>query len=241
MLPTDLIQAKTKYSELESLWAKNLKSKGVKKPPKFGTKGSWFYLYAYCNLGKSFKGMDVAPWAMSITGVKITEDPQVLRHMSNVNGYNARGKDGLLPDGTTLNPGEYSLIDVINTTPDWKKNRASTVATGDWNSIKQAYGNRCACCGSKENESHNKKSGIITKLEKGHMDPSKDLISGNIIPQCTICNKPYKNNAVFDSEGYVVALGNATMAIRSNDSVKKDIIDALYKSNPELFVDILCE
>ena len=36
---------------------------------------------------------------------------------------------------------------------------------------------------------HNIRHNEIVRLQKGHMDPSKPLEAGNIIPQCQVCNR----------------------------------------------------
>jgi hypothetical protein len=159
--------------------------------------------------------------------------------MSNLNGFNARSKGGILPNGTKISSGSYCLVDMINASPDWKNARQSAVQSGDWELIKKQYNYKCACCGSKEGEPNNKKSSKITKLEQGHMNPNKNLEPGNIIPQCEVCNKPYKNNVVFDSEGYIYSLGNSTLVLRSDLSVKQQILKDLFLNEPELFTGIL--
>ncbi len=75
---------------------------------------------------------------------------------------------------------------------------------GLWENIKEAYDCRCATCGSKEGEPNFKDRTVITKLEKGHMDPSKQLTDINCIPQCTICNKAFRDWWIFDSTGRVI-------------------------------------
>jgi uncharacterized protein YuzB (UPF0349 family) len=47
---------------------------------------------------------------------------------------------------------------------------------------------------------------IVTKLQKGHMDPDKDLTEDNCVPQCGFCNQRYKDKAVFDKRGQVIRL-----------------------------------
>ena len=81
---------------------------------------------------------------------------------------------------------------------DWK------VVHWAWESdLKAEYDNSCASCGTKENEPHRYFKRKVV-LEKGHMDPRKDMSMGNIIPQCNFCNKHYGNKYVFDRMGRVV-------------------------------------
>ena len=42
------------------------------------------------------------------------------------------------------------------------------------------------------------------------MDPTKDLVKGNIIPQCQICNRPDKNRWIYDSFGRVIDIANTS-------------------------------
>ncbi len=147
--------------------------------------------------------------------------------MSNINGWNARKANGIMPDGSTLKRGEYSLIDVTNVLPGWSATKRDAVASGDWEEIKKQYNYRCACCGSKEGEPNNKDAQKKTVLEKGHMDPSKSLNDGNMIPQCEICNKPYLDKVVFDENGYVRALNTPDLVLKSSPEVQKKILAAL--------------
>jgi len=70
-------------------------------------------------------------------------------------------------------------------------------------------------------------------LEQGHMDPNLPLGPGNVIPQCQVCNKPYRDNVVFTSEGYVWALGNAVLVDRSSADVKLQVLQLLLQ-DPQL-------
>jgi len=231
-LPTTLDEAKPIYDKFYSEWEANLKQLGVTKPPMFGTNTSMIYLYAYCHIGHAFNGKDALEFASNILNKKVT-DAQSLRHMSNVNGYNARSRNGAMPDGTKLKPSYYALLDMNLTAPDWKNNRAVAVTTGNWDAVKHHYKFRCACCGSEENKPNNRKRGTITVLEKGHMDPEKPLEAGNIIPQCQICNKPYRDNVVFDANGYVWSIANTVFLERSSEKVKQ----ACFKYLKEYFKD----
>ena len=224
-IPNTLDEARILYEQFVKEWETNLKHLNVSKPPAFGGSASLLYTYAYANIGNIFKAKDAIKFAQHL-GSEVT-DPQTLRHMSNIYGYNARGRSGLMPDGTKVKMGEYVLIDMINTAPGWKGHRKSMLATGDWESIKKSYDYRCVCCGSLEGKPNHKKSGTKTVLEQGHIDPNIPLTTGNIIPQCQICNKRYQSGVVFDSEGAVWALGDTTLVARSSAEVKKEILNYL--------------
>ena len=58
-------------------------------------------------------------------------------------------------------------------------------------------------CGSVEGEPHLKNKRLETRIEKGHMDPRKELDLANCIPMCSMCNSVYKDKAVFNRNGYI--------------------------------------
>jgi hypothetical protein len=227
MLPENLDDAKSIYEQFVKDWEINLKSIGVRKPPKFGTKGSWTYLYAYCHMGKPITGLHIAKWASQLSGEEFTEDSQALRHMSNTYGYNARKRNGIMPDGSKLKSGQYSLINMLEAAPGWKNNRSKVVKIGDWEDIKKHYNYKCACCGSAEGKSNNRMPGTSTILEKGHMNPRLPLGPGNMIPQCQICNKPYLDHVVFDKNGYVHAIASTKLLERADEETQKQCWEML--------------
>jgi hypothetical protein len=61
------------------------------------------------------------------------------------------------------------------------------------------------------------------------MDPNKPLVAGNIIPQCQICNRAYKNYWVFDKKGRVIKLANPKIINRSDKKVQWEVYKILYK------------
>jgi hypothetical protein len=227
-IPATLAEAETLYQQFYKEWEANLKEPGVKKPSKFGSFSSLLYTYAYANLGKSFAGKDAIKFATEMTGSS-PSDPQELRHMSTQHGYNARGRGGIMPDGSKVPTGHYILIDMKTPAPGWRNNRSGRVKAGDWNTLLAEYSYECPQCGSRDGAPHNKNKNIFTKLEKGHMDPNKNLEPGNMIPQCGPCNRVYKNNAVFDKNGMVYALGNTVFLERSSPEVQQQCLDYLLK------------
>ena len=231
MIPITEADAKKVYDQFCADWSANLEKLGVSKPPEWGGSASMLFAYAYACMGQPFKASDALDWANNLGNP--VRDPQILRHMSNIMGYNARSRSGLMPDGTKVKHGEYALVNMTETAPGWKGHRKNLLQKGDWTSIKQAYDHRCVCCGSQEGRPNHKKPGTMTVLEQGHMDPNLPLGPGNIIPQCQVCNKPYRDNVVFTSEGYVWALGNTTLVERSDRDVQLAILEYLLK-DPEL-------
>lgn len=99
----------------------------------------------------------------------------------------------------------------------------------EWKELKEHYGYRCACCGSKEGEKHLLWPNTITELQKGHMDPSQPLQKGNIIPQCSKCNQADLDNWVYDKKGCVIKIANPKVVNRSSKQVQQEIYEILKK------------
>lgn len=67
------------------------------------------------------------------------------------------------------------------------------------------------------------------------MNPKKDLIVGNIILQCQMCNRPDRNRWVYDKTGRVIAVADTEDGIRiilefikkASKATKKAIFDKL--------------
>lgn len=118
--------------------------------------------------------------------------------------------------------GYYKLISLEEGYPRFNpKRRGSTVDEGFWIKLKAEYGNRCACCGSKEGEPHRYNPTIITTLQKGHKNPNLPLSPQNIIPQCEICNRPDLNNWEYNDEGRVIKIAKASIVDSCTDELKK--------------------
>ena len=110
--------------------------------------------------------------------------------------------------------------------PHFKGHRIE--ATGNWETIKQQYGNRCATCGSEENKKNIHYPNTITKLQKAHIDPFKSLTEENIIPQCQKCNRAYRNFWVFDERGRVRGIAKPAIIKKCSEKVKRGIYKILY-------------
>ena len=120
----------------------------------------------------------------------------------------------------------YYLESLEKYYPGFTKERREELFGGDyWENLKASYNNYCACCGSKEGYFHRYNKTVIVKLEKGHMDPSKPLEPGNIIPQCSSCNRADKNKWIYNKEGRVVGIANETVIDNCNETTKQ----AIYK------------
>lgn len=86
--------------------------------------------------------------------------------------------------------------------------------------------NQCADCGSFEGKI-NRRDGTITKLEKGHKDPSQALTDDNMITLCVYCNKTDKGDHKFLSNGHKTPLikFNKNIIIEKINIIINDIMN----------------
>lgn len=136
-----------------------------------------------------------------------TPDPQP-RHLGMQVGLNFLVQGCWHPRAKrALGRGEYCLLDLKTCHPNHQTmHRTSMLEKSDFLDIKAVYKHRCACCGSLEGEPHLKNELLMTTLERGHCDPRKPLDADNCIPMCTVCNRVYKNSAVFTKRGFVAEM-----------------------------------
>ena len=142
-----------------------------------------------------------------------TNDVQQARHLGMQKGFfiasGTRGDNEIkIPSGT------YKLISLEKTYPGFTPQRRSGFASNSFDDLKRLYNYRCATCGSKEGEPHFFRKGVTVILQEGHMDPQKPLVSGNIIPQCQICNRPGRDKWIYDKTGRVIAVAQTADGIR---------------------------
>lgn len=154
-----------------------------------------------------------------------TNDVQQGRHLARNGFYIAAGTRA--NRGIDLESGEYKLVTLEQPYPGFAPHQVSEDA--DWDTIKDAYDHRCATCGSKEGEPSFHYPNTITRLQRGHKDPNKPLEPRNIIPQCEKCNRPDRNNWVYDENGRVIRVANGRVIERSDRSVKLDAYAVLYE------------
>lgn len=185
----------TEQIQLQQVWEQNLKLKGVKLPKKGSLLAALTYLYENKN---EYHHIDNIKKHVIEKGCVLTgSDPLQVRHLSTQLGWNVIKKGRF----------EHGIFDITIPCPAFIRDRRNEHLTDEsWNNLKQEYGNMCVNCGSKEDEPMRWDPNIITKLQKGHMDPDKDLTEDNCIPQCGFCNQRYKDKAVFDKRGQVIKL-----------------------------------
>jgi len=230
-LPTSKDDAKNIYSEINQLWEKNLKPKGVKKPSGFDTHGCYQLIYLYCNLKKTVHKDEVQKWIRD-NFIPTVGDTQI-RHLGAQHGFNFFKGGEVDPEGNIISGGKRSgygvLWDLENVCPHWKQHRVDVIKSDDWESIKRFYDFRCATCGSKEGERNFKNRSLITNLQKGHMNNEKgsDMSSGNIIPQCIECNQAYRDKVNFNEKGMISSLSSIELVAKSSKEMRQKILDFL--------------
>lgn len=219
------------YDQIKKYHADYLESKGVKLPAL--KKGNKYTKYAL-TLVYLAQGY---PDTKTVTKNQLTtflstyfddiNDVQQARHLAAQKGfYILSGRRG--DSEEKLNNGEYKLKTLELPYPGFTAEKRDTDLTDDeWESLKKHYGYRCACCGSVEGEKHLHWPSTITRLQRGHMDPSKPLKKGNIIPQCSKCNQPDKNFWVYDAKGRVIRIANPAVVKKCSDEIQKQIYEIL--------------
>jgi len=153
-------------------------------------------------------------------------DVQQARHLGAQKGWfiAAGGRDN---KDVVLARGEYKIISLEKPYPAFHGHRVEE--TEDWEWLKKQYGYRCATCGSKEGQHNIHWPNTITRLQKAHIDPTKPLSPGNIIPQCEKCNRADRNNWVYDERGRVIKLANPIVIKRSNKEIRWKVYKILYE------------
>ena len=163
-------------------------------------------------------------------------DVQQARHLAMQKGFyivsGTRGdKEFDVPAGA------YKLITLEKPYPAFKQDRRTGFSGTSFDEIKKEYGNRCSTCGSVEGQGHLFRTGVKVQLQEGHMNPAKPLVTGNIIPQCQICNRADRNRWIYDKTGRVIEVANTNYGIRvvktflknADDKTREDILVFLKK------------
>ena len=151
-------------------------------------------------------------------------DVQQARHLAAQKGWfilSGTRKDN---DSLKLKAGEYWLKNLTEYYPGFTHERRENLAGDNYfENLKKQYDYRCATCGSIEGKPHRYWKNTITVLQKGHMDPSKPLEPGNIIPQCEKCNRPDRNYWIYDKKGRVVGIANEKVVDKCPKKLKTKI------------------
>ena len=184
------------YANLHQEWELHLKSHGVKLM-KQDTHLGCALLYLYMNLEKSIHIDQIKNFVVNKGFILTGTDPLQVRHLSTQKGFH------IVKDGRF----KHSLVSIKKPTPAFIREKRVIRLTSDiWNALLKEYDYQCVNCGSEEGKPMRWKKSEITKLQKGHMDPRKELTEANCIPQCSFCNQQYKNKAIFNKRGQVIKL-----------------------------------
>lgn len=141
-------------------------------------------------------------------------DVQQGRHLARQGGwYIVSGQRGDITD-IKIPSGSYKLITLEKPYPAFNSHRNINFSGNFWEDLKQTYHNRCASCGSPENEANYVNPSAVTQLQQGHMNPEKPLEEGNIIPQCQECNRGDRNRWIYDERGRVIDLTQEALLSR---------------------------
>ena len=171
---------------------------GVKLPRQDRQNGQ-VLLYYWQNRGKILLKKDISKVVYERMGLP-GGDLQAVRHLAKQNGFNIL-QEGAQYNGKELKRGEYVFIGFDTVNEYWSVKRRDE-SDLDFSKLKKKFKNTCATCGAKEGSRHRDTNQAV-KLEKGHMDPALPMTNDNIIPQCSHCNKVYKDNFVFGLTGFV--------------------------------------
>lgn len=234
----DDIKIKKLYDELKVHWESSLKKEGVIMP-NLTRSGSYTLnalalIYFYKNIGNIVSKNDLTSFFRSM-GYN-PNDVQQGRHLANTSGWYivSKTRGDLEAINKNLSDGDYMLISVTEPYPSYKnKKRIENIDASSWEELKHKYNNQCASCGSIEGKPNRFYPSTTTELQKGHMDPSKPLELGNIIPQCSKCNRPDRNYFIYDIFGRVVAIADPKYIFKSSLNVQKETLKFLLNSHPK--------
>lgn len=219
------------YNLLKVYWEKYLKSSGVKMPNLKNKNDEYTHaILALICLAHNYPNTNTTSKDELTSFIRYyhpkTNDAQEGRHLGMQYGwFVSTGTRGEIT-GEKIPGGSYKLVTLEKPHPSYFGNRKTGVKTSDFEELKKEYGYRCAVCGSKEGEAHRIRKNCIVKLQEGHIDPTKDLISGNIIPQCQICNRPDRNRWIYDKNGRVTK-------VAPTEDGRRVVEDFLEKSDKE--------
>jgi len=165
-----------------------------------------------------------------------TPDVQSGRHLGMQSGFyivsTRRGNADVPKELRSVDA--YKLVSLEQPHPSFSPKRKTAVDV-DFEKIKARHNYRCATCGSKEGEMSLRYPGVMTRLQKGHMNPHKPLKPGNIIPQCDLCNRADRGKWVYDKRGRVIGVAEAKVIIQSiqkgylTESAQRQLYEFLKK------------
>ena len=209
-----------------------LKVDGVKIPKRNSSKASWLILLKAFETAQVQK--EVFGEFAKIENPNASGDQQV-RHLKRDGWYVLGAGDKIPHTQQTIPAGDYLMVTSRQKHPDYSNQTAgNTLTQAEFEKTKNAFGNRCASCGSVEGQPHRYHSTKIVTLHKGHMDPNKPLTKENVIPQCQVCNQSYKDKFIFDKTGKVRKINSVDLVIAADIQLQEKIFKRLKpKFEPE--------
>lgn len=206
-----------------------LKQYGVE-IPKTGTAGMLWLVFLKKHEGKLVHKDTISEFVSHV--LPNSGKDQQVRHLAGKGWYILNKGDKILNEEETVPSGYHMLVTTENPKPSflWKAmKRAGRISAKNFTDLKAVYDFRCVTCGSQEGKPHLLEQNQRTKLQQGHMNPHKELIIENSIPQCQLCNQIYKDDYVFNDKGRVIAVASVNPVLRA----EKDVIEEIREKIKE--------
>lgn len=194
----------TAYDSLRSKVHKDARVPNLinKRTGKYTIQGLTF-VYLGMNLNKVVEKKDILAF-LTRHGCNTTDLQP--RHLGMQYGLSVIGMNGIhKKSGKHLRAGQFCLDSLVKAHPASYAcaHRQSNMTAIEFTALKKKYKNRCACCGSTENDANLKNPKVLTTIQKGHIDPRLPLIAKNCIPMCQVCNSVYRDKFVFTRRGFI--------------------------------------
>lgn len=217
------------WGEIKDKWENNLQNEGINLP-KEGSAKMYQLVYLYKYRGKLVHKDVISDFVKE--HIPTAGKDQQVRHLGPQNGFYVLNKGEEILADETVPSGFHILINLNTPSPSWQsaaKKRLSQLNASSFDEIKKLFNFRCATCGAKEGEAHRVTKKIV-HLQQGHINPNKELSLDNTIPQCEYCNQNiYKDDFVFTRDGYPNKINNPKYVLRSDKSVRKEMLEILKK------------
>lgn len=218
------------YGELALKHKAHLAEYGVKLPQlmngQFYSQKALTLICLYQNMGQPVTKAEITKFCLE-NGAKPSPDIQP-RHLATQDGWNILLKRNREIGTESWPQSSYGLINVNAPKLGFRSSRREGVLDDQsWSDVCTTFKHRCATCGSPEGEANYRDLNSITKLEKGHCDPSLPLTLENCIPQCQKCNRDLGNEWVWDVNGKPRAIHDPRLISRSSKEVKREVLRIL--------------
>lgn len=203
------------YRSIETLHKNHLSQFGVKLPRLESgdsfTKDALVLCYLFKKVGEPVSKTALTDFIR--TYYPDTNDVQQAWHLGRQKGfYIISGTRGDMNTEISLGKNDYCLVNLTQPYPGYSgiDGHRSSRGGETLNALIENYNGRCATCGSKQDEGNLLNPLVKTRLQAGHMDPNKPLSENNTIPQCSECNRAYRDWFIFDGNGRVIDINMAS-------------------------------